>query len=540
MTGNVAPSGTVGTATAFSAGRRVAMGTCLFAIPVLISLLLAFVIANQELHQKAGGLAGVALHRAAQITDQIAQAFTDMHTLAPVARCSADAIAFMRSVDLGSSLLQGVGYIRQNTLQCSSLGSVATFVGPPDYVSATQTRFRHDRTLAEARRTPLLMVSDQDGFTALVHPSLLFSLDNDDASVPEGIVSYSQRLPIVTRGSLLFDWSSRDLDPGATEGFFNEAGLLVGWKRSPVWDHFAYAAVPEAGLFDGLLSIGRFLLPLGVIAGVLSLMGGRKLEAARTGLPSLVREGLRRGEFSVVYQPIVELASGRWVGAEVLARWQRPSGEWVSPDLFVAIAEQHGLIRSLTDTVLKQCTEDFTRVLHAHPGIFLSVNVSSFDLADDDFPMVLTRLCKRSGIEPQRLHLEVTERAEISLEKEVDGIRTLRGLGFPIGIDDFGVGYSNLAYFDKLGLDYIKIDRVFVANALHGNLGAGIVEHIIAMAAEQHLHVIAEGIEHEEQRLALMQRGVTNGQGWLFAHAMQLAEFEDGLKELTSTRSVAL
>lgn len=509
--------------------RRLLFQLLLFALPLALSLGLAYFLSHREMEQRAELLASVALDRSAQITEQISSAFRTMHVYAPSKACSPASVDFMRSVDLSSSLLQGVGYIARNALQCSSLGTVPTFVGPPDYISATGSAIRRARTLAEARRTPLLLVSDLDGYTALVHPSLLFSLDLAEESTPEGIVAFFSREIIVSHGSVAIDWRAAQLDSASYEGIFSAEGYFIAWKRSPKWDQFAYAAVSHADLNDVFVSMSLIFAPLGLLGSILSLVVGRRLDVARTSLPFLLREGLKRGEVSVVYQPIVDLATGRWVGAEVLARWRRPTGEWVSPDVFIPIAEQYGVIRALTRFVVDRCTADFAAHFAELPDFFLSINISSSDLAAEEFSGEMARACQDRGLSPGAFHLEVTERVEVKLETELETIRKLRALGFAIGIDDFGIGFSNLAYIDRLTLDYLKIDRVFVADATRGNLGGGIIEHIIAIAGKRHLTVIAEGIEQNEQRVALQELGVRYGQGWLFGKPVPVIDFIEAM-----------
>ncbi|WP_423066166.1 EAL domain-containing protein [Devosia sp. CN2-171] len=501
----------------------------LLALPVLLSLALALGLSEREIQQRAALLADLALDRSAHITTQISDAFRAMHVYAPAKACSASSVDFMRSVDLSSSLLQGVGFLSRDALQCSSLGSVPTYVGPPDYISATNTSFRRDRTLAEARRTKLLLVSDSDGYTALIHPSLLFSLERTDSSAPQGLVALSNRQTIIARGDLTIDWRSTAMDGMA--GIIIQDGWVVAWQRSPKWDHFAYAAVASGTLYDTFATMCLIFLPLGAAGSLLFVVANRRLTAARESLPSQLRNGLRHGELVVVYQPIVELATGRWVGAEVLARWRRSNGEWVSPDVFVPIAEQHGIIRELTRTVLALSIEDFGSHFIGLEEFYLSINISSSDLAAPDFADEVAQAVVSRGLSPKCFHLEVTERAEVKLEAEVAGINSLREQGFAIGIDDFGIGYSNLAYIDRLAIDYIKIDRVFVANSTRDTLGRGVLEHIIDIAQDHRLTAIAEGIETGQQLADLIARGVAYGQGYLFARPLPIVQFVSLLRE---------
>ena len=496
------------------------------ALPTVGALILAQVLAFHDQSTRAQIMAGVVLDRAAQTTDQLAAAFATMDSYPPEMACSSGAMATMRRVDLGSSLLQGVGYIRNDTLLCSSLGERAPMtVGAPDYVSATKTTFRRARALTIAPETPLLLVSDARGFTGLVHPGLVFGLAGPSDGLASGLISVSTRELILKSGDARFDWTTVTLPPEQKAGLVTLDGQLVAWQRSPRWDHFAYAAVPLTAVASLFAKFSLWLLPLGVAIGFAILLVMRRLIAVRASLPSLLKNGLARGELYPVYQPIVDMRTGRWVGAEVLARWRQPNGDFVSPDVFVAIAERHGLIGKLTRTILEASTSDMADLVRGRPGFYLSVNIASADLREPDFVDFVTSCCRARGLGNERLHLEITERNEVDAETAAETIRTLRGLGLRVGIDDFGIGYSNLAYLDLLQVDYLKIDRVFVAAIDRGAIGSEIVDHIIELANARHLEVVAEGIETAEQRAALLSRGVAFGQGWLFGRPMSALDF---------------
>ncbi len=507
--------------------RRLWPEVLLAALPLALSLGLAFGLSQRELQQRADLVTELLVERTAQITTQVSDALKAMHVYAPAKACSASSIDFMRSIDLSSSLLQGVGFIARDALQCSSLGSVPTHVGSPDFVTPNNRYVRRNRTLAEARRTELLLVSDEDGYTVLIHPALLFSSGRSEASAGEGLISAATRDLIAQRGEALLDWSVATL--GEDSGVWRQGDWIVAWQRVPDWDFVAYSTAASSHVGKIFTSMIALLGPMGLVCSFICVAMSRRLASAKASLATQLREGLRRGEVVVVYQPIVHLATSAWVGAEVLARWRRPGGEWISPDLFVPIAERNGLIRDLTRVVVAQTASDFAAYFGKKEGFFLSINVCATDLAAPEFPKEIARVLAENGVPAELIHLEVTERAEVKLEAELEGIAALRQQGLQIGIDDFGVGYSNLAYMNRLPIDYIKIDRAFVADLVSGHVGASVVDHLIDIAHERKLVVVAEGIETIEQVAALQARGVAYGQGWLFAKPMPAAELATAL-----------
>lgn len=495
-------------------------------LPIIAALLLAQTLSEHDQRVRATTLARIVLDRAARTTDQLASAFDQMQRLDLANPCSDQGLAQMRKIDLGSSLLQGIGFASGNELVCSSIdGTIVAGLGPPDHITATGQQIRRRSDLDFARGIPLLVVTGPSGYTGFVHPSLIFEMTDGGDSMPSGIVGLSTRALLLSSNPSKIDWSAVAIPDGQPEGTTVLDGELVAWVRSPRWDQFSFASLPWAAVSNEFWDLSRYLLPLGALGSLLALWLLRRLDESRSSLPTLLRTGLRRNEILLVYQPIVDMRTGHWVGAEVLARWRRRSGEWVSPDVFIPIAEKHGLITQLTQFVTDQSLAEIGDLLRQRPGFFLSINISSSDLADPGFLARLANRCAQSNVPPDAVHLEITERQEVDLGAEASVIAALRTSGFKVGTDDFGVGYSNLAYLENFQLDYIKIDRVFVANAFRADAGSEMIDHIIGVGKARNLEIIAEGIERSEQQAQLLARGVILGQGWLFAKAIPAPEF---------------
>ena len=179
--------------------------------------------------------------------------------------------------------------------------------------------------------------------------------------------------------------------------------------------------------------------------------------------------GLERGEFHMVYQPIVTLSDGRPTGLEALMRWDHPVKGAISPDQFITAAEDAGLIGQLTQFALIEATQALQRLRAqpgAHPDLYMSINISGRDNGGRSFVDFLTHVLDANDLEPCHVRLEVTETALVADTVHLDqNLARLRALGCGISIDDFGTGYSNLAYLKTLPLPAIKIDRIFAGDA---------------------------------------------------------------------------
>lgn len=248
----------------------------------------------------------------------------------------------------------------------------------------------------------------------------------------------------------------------------------------------------------------------------------------RLQLVSELRRALANDEFSLRYQPSMDLRSGRIVAVEALLRWEHPERGELPPGEFVAVAESLGLIRRIDEWVLRTaCAQirDWDRA--GMPTIRMAVNVSARWLAHPAFVDGLGRALREYQVAPQRLVLEITESAMLRLGDDTERtMRTLHALGIEVAIDDFGTGYSSMAYLKLPAVSRLKIDRSFVTGLPHGANDVAIVEAMLAMARSLGLSTIAEGIEHEAQHEFLLKAGCDEGQGYLYSYPLPAAALE--------------
>ncbi|MEQ1659586.1 MAG: GGDEF domain-containing phosphodiesterase, partial [Hylemonella sp.] len=213
-----------------------------------------------------------------------------------------------------------------------------------------------------------------------------------------------------------------------------------------------------------------------------------------------LRQAIARGQLSLHYQPRVRLRDGKLLGAEALLRWHHPELGRVSPEKFISLAEEVGLIDEIGGWVLRQACEQLGHWQTAGYRITLSVNISGRQLKSGRLGQQVQQALHENGVAPAALELEVTEGTLIDNIEEVgEQLGQIRQTGVVIALDDFGTGYSSLSYLQRLPIDILKIDRSFIRELGRSAGADSIVHAIIAMAHALGKTVVAEGVEREEQ-----------------------------------------
>lgn len=234
---------------------------------------------------------------------------------------------------------------------------------------------------------------------------------------------------------------------------------------------------------------------------------------------------LQRDEFELHYQPFVNIASNIVCGFEALVRWRHPQLGLISPDRFIPLAEETGVIVALGEWVLRRAAED---AVAWPPRIRLAVNLSPVQLRHGSIIKTVADTLEATGLAASRLELEVTESVMLAGAESRQALETLRTMGISIVLDDFGTGYASLSYLADMSFSKIKIDRGFVADLPTHATSRAIVGAITNLARELDMEVTAEGVETEEQLLILKAAGCTNAQGYYFARPKPFAEADCG------------
>ena len=255
--------------------------------------------------------------------------------------------------------------------------------------------------------------------------------------------------------------------------------------------------------------------------------------AERVRVETGLRTAWLTGDLIVHYQPIVDLANGRMVSVEALARWKHPDGDVIPPAVFIPIAERTGLIIPIGARVLNEACQQLAswqRQYGAAADITMSVNVSPRQLYSDDLVVIVAEALRSAGLQPKCLILEVTETAVMDdLDSAIRILGRLKALGVGIAIDDFGVGASSLARLRRLPVAVVKIDKSLVDHVPDGHVASSLLDAVVDMVRALQLKTIIEGVERADQAKHLRASGYDLAQGYYYARPMEAAAIERSL-----------
>jgi len=250
----------------------------------------------------------------------------------------------------------------------------------------------------------------------------------------------------------------------------------------------------------------------------------------RVEIELALRHAVARGQLWIAYQPIVDLHTERIAGCEALLRWNHPVRGEISPNEFISVAEETGMIIDIGAWVLQQAVHQLSRWQRdgvVDQNFFMSINASTRQLRDHQLTKLAGELLEETGVSASRLVVEITESGMMEQTDLVNDVLTgLRDLGLRLSVDDFGTGYSSLSYLSRYPVTGVKVDRAFVDGLGDVPGDEAIVRAVTAMASALNLGVVAEGVETIGQRNILRQLGIQHGQGWLWGRAETPETFE--------------
>lgn len=493
-------------------------------LAILLPILLSIWLAQRETHKQfiaeQEAYASRVLIRTGQVMNQVKSALKQMDALKNPG-CSKTHLQEMRRLSYSWRYIQEVLYIDGLTTKCSSLennGNTFTFP-PPDRITPAGYRAWYTEQNDLGIKRYMAAFASEHHMVIIDPISLIDVIPFSNNTTNVALIS--------TSSNRVFSRSA-ELDPKILQRIHKDQ-LTTLTENNVVYTVRQYPELQLSILtWSSTLPLSERLhhqlliwLPAGILISLLAswliIRVLRRLQSPRQRL----LDALNNADITVNYQPIVSLTDGKMVGCEALARWKQPDGSYLSPDIFIPLAEQTGLITHLTENVVKTVFRDLGKWLHLHPEIHVSINLSVNDFHSVVLRTLLHQQLRVWDVAPQQIALELTERGFADPNTILPAIAAYRRSGHPVYIDDFGTGYSSLRYLQDLEVDTLKIDKSFVDMLEY----AQVTPYIIEMAKNLQLNIVAEGIETPCQEKWLREHGVHFGQGWLYSKALSKETF---------------
>ncbi|GAB2928271.1 hypothetical protein GCM10027181_29100 [Rheinheimera gaetbuli] len=448
----------------------------------------------------------------------------------PPHSCSAADLASMRRVLISARHIRDITYYQNDAAFCSaSAGKLPAPLQPaePDFYSLQNSSIWLDQPLGDSSQQLTGTVVRQQRYSVSI-------VSNIDSTAPRHDVR----------------WQTVNIAGKTPAAIAGDKGLYQPGLAQPAlarlsWPHYVYQQCSDISRFCLTQQFSFYRLwqnyPLQTAVVTFALLalsalawfGWRQLAIRRHSLRYRVRNGLKKGYFSVVFQPIINLKQHTVTGCEVLARYQDPLGS-VSPQQFIPLLSQLGLSAKFTCFIAKEALSQLSTLANLPEQFHLSINVYPQDIASGQ----ILALLQLPEVQQRRIKLvlEITEQQELSYTRATANLAQLKAAGLQLSIDDFGTGYSNLTSLRSLNADYLKIDKSFIQDMEADSIKSTLIPKIRDIGQLLHYSIVAEGIEKAAQAELLRALGIDLGQGWYFAKAMPTAEFNDWLQQFADSQ----
>jgi sensor c-di-GMP phosphodiesterase-like protein len=499
------------------------LGCLVFFLPPRLSLYVAVEQGRSEARTVLDLLTSGILRRAETLRLQSDTAIERLAADGAGPACTAADLEHLRQMAASYAYLQGMGRMRGNVLLCSSL----TGSGPVDLGAADRsyplpaTPRAWDRAALPGIAGTRFSVYAHGGYAAISLPELVA-----DVTARKGITvaqfSVEDRKVMRAKGEVDPLWMAAFT--GTATYFEDEQGRSVAIKPSRPGHTAAIAAMSSEQAAGYVREAAAGTLPVGLAVGVVLALAVAWRARYLLSITGRLRQALRRKEFHLVYQPVMDLRNNRCVGAEALIRWSPPGEPAVSPVVFIPVAERRGLIQEVTAQVMDLVAHDAAALIAQDPDTHIAINFSAEDLHSPQTEERLKKLLSLAGARSHNIMIEATERGLMNPDKAKAALVSVRAQGFKVAIDDFGTGNSSLSYLATYDLDVLKIDKMFVDSFEQGTPTTKVALHIIEIAHTLGLEMIAEGVETDRQRTVLRDCGVQYAQGWFFARPMPMGD----------------
>ncbi|HZP20983.1 MAG TPA: EAL domain-containing protein [Bauldia sp.] len=497
------------------------LGLVLACAPLVSAHLLIDYNTRVQAERDLSELAKVTIGRAELALDDGLRTLTDLSLLG-VSKCEERAFDLMRRAVYAHFRVKEVGILGQKgQMICNHMGDAVSFSAlSSSYTTRNRNVSLELVDLGESDRVGVMLTwtYGPEGGLATVVPS--------EVVVPDLL----PRMLHAAQGTMtMLDGAVVGRVPAETAPAPPPSGELVAAversARYPISMRIAAPLSIFAAQNRNILvyvNVGGALLGILILALLLYVLRGPPSEIAE------LRRGVERHEFIPYYQPIIEIASGRLVGCEVLMRWRKPDGTVIPPSGFILHAEATGLIKPMTIDLMEQTRRDLEDTFGRHKDLKISFNLFHTHFVSLRTVRDVEALFGHSKISFQQLIFEITERQPLaSVQRAQAIIRRIQALGARVALDDAGTGHAGLAYLQQLGVNIVKIDKLFIDSIGQPGSASPIVDSLIRLGHDLGMEVIAEGVETFDQLDYLRNAGADQAQGFLFSQPLPATAFID-------------
>ncbi|MCD9085149.1 EAL domain-containing protein [Stenotrophomonas sp. SY1] len=435
--------------------------------------------------------------------------------------CSPAGVLHLQNIAATTQISIAALYVEEHRVVCSSSDPLLRqlVLGAPSAARADGTRlYANVRLPSEPHRRYAVLA--KDGYALLLYPDgLIAPFVRPDLTL--GLFNPRTGRYSARHGQLPEHWTSPTNATARTAHFVDaQAGYLVVRHVMGPANTGVIVATPLSNIDQRMAQFARWFIPAGLVAGLIVLVTVLLFTRHQFSTRSQLLRALNRSQFFLMYQPLFDLRDGTCIGAEALLRWRYDDDTVLLPDLFIPVAEDAGLIQSITQRVLQLVEKDMTPFLRQVPSFRLAVNLAASDLQSTRTAPLLAAMQQSIGVGCGQFVVEATERGLLEATSALSVVDAIRKLGIEIAIDDFGTGYSSLSYLTTYPFDILKVDKSFTSTACTQAVTSQVADHILDLARTLGMQTLVEGIETREQADFFRSRGVIYGQGYLLGRPM--------------------
>lgn len=431
-------------------------------------------------------------------------------------------LGLLRKIAYDNDYIQDVVYIDGNRLRCSSMMSEinSMFLPSPDFHYKNNYNIWYKIENPLNRNKPMIYVGATRHLVVLNPRSFL--------DVPSYSYNIQYALLEKNKGDgrvILSDLMSDDIYSRLVVGENNPERFYIGdkyyvLKQLPNSDLALVVRADKPAKFSFYLTIFFSALPIFML---ISLMLPEVISRKSLTIQSpryVLNQALEQKEFELHYQPIIKLDTAQVVGCEALIRWRHSDGHLITPDSFIPMIRQVGLMKELTLFVINEALQTASVLKKSDPDMFVSINLEAAEFEDMSVFNYLVEQVAVYDLDGANVNVELTESSMIEPQKAAPMVALYQQQGIDVAIDDFGTGYSGLSYLERVKANKLKIDKSFVGNISDHSPTDIVLSHIVSMAHCLNLNIVAEGIETPAQEAYLKSLGVAYAQGWLYSKAL--------------------